>query len=240
MPSYQLVQFPRDAVSNEEIAKRAARLDVKGSKAPLKEGVIPSSIHKLEDSLVMELGFEYMDEIETIDGMTQVKRIERVPAVILSSGFLFMGSCIADIRDRLQSFFETNFVQGVVLGRIKFDETTLRTVIDSCAPDIVKLDVKPSRQEEPDQISATGRRVYGSPFYETYGEEPLEFVKVRLVNLNDQPIVGFRRYGTITISSTSFTLAEQASILRYIVDRVIGPYLARTHGSTFQTKLEGR
>jgi hypothetical protein len=211
-----------------------------------REGTMPNSIQQVEGGIVYELGFVHSHEYEIIEQGRILKKsvdeLRRVPIVILDSGFLFIGLCPAEIGDRLQSLVESNFLPGLIVSGLRFNESVLRAIIES-VPDVIKADVKPSKKQEPDLISATSRgTVTETRFWDGYGGEPLEFVKVILGQVESQPRVGFRKNGVVTIHAAvdTFTLCEQAGILRHVADRILGPYLARTQSPTFQTKLEMR
>lgn len=247
MPSYTIALIPRNVAKDPSLLKKAKSLDIEMSTLEFKEGTMPDTAQQVEGGVVFELGFVYSREYEDIEEGKLVKKsqteLKRVPVIILDSGFLFVGQTgLAEIAQRLQLLIESNFLPGLIASRIRFNESVLQAVIES-APDVIKVDVKPSKREEADLISATRRAsVTETPFWSHYGREPLDFVKVILTQLESEPRVGFRKNGVVTIhaATETFALVHQAGILRYVAERILGPYLVRTLGPTFQTKLEMR
>ncbi len=246
MPSYNITPIPKNVAKDRSLSQKVKSIQVESEIPDFTEGTMPDSIHQVEGGIVFELGFAYPHEYETIEKGSVAKKsiveLKRVPVVILDSGFLFVGVCPSTIADRLQSVMEHNLLPGLATSILKFNQSTLKAVIDS-VPEVIKVDVKPSKKQEPDLISATSRAsVTETEFWAAYGGEPLAFVKVPLTQLDSEPRVGFRETGVVTIhaAADTFTLSEQAAILRYVADRILGPYLTRTQASTFQTKLEGR
>lgn len=246
MPSYTIMFIPKNVARDPSLLETVKSLSIETDKLEFKEGTMPDSIEQVEGGIVFELGFWDLHEYETIErGKTvkkSIKELKRVAVIILDSGFLFVGYCPAEIADRLQSLIESNFLPGLMAPRVKFNESVLRAVIES-VPDVIKADLRPSKMQEPDLISATRRvSVTETPFWADYGGEPLDFVKVILTRLESQPRVGFRKNGVVTIhaATETFTLAQHAAILRYVAERILGPYLAQMQGPSFQTKLKMR
>jgi hypothetical protein len=238
-----LIQVPKQTVAIERIAERARKLDIMSSPSEPKEGVISESFNLTNDALTMRLGFMFPRTFKTIQNNQIVEKthteLEEIPVIFLSADFVYVGSArLKELWDKVRTFFERHFIEGFVFDRIRFDEAALTRVIEEC-PDVVKVDVKSTRDRELDLISATGRgRVLDSQLWEIIGDEPKEFVKVILKRLDQQPIVSFRKNGTITIPSTSFSLPEQAIILKHVIERIVGPYL-RSRSVGFQSKLYG-
>jgi hypothetical protein len=246
LPSYTITPIPKNVARDASLVQKVNSIRIETDDPDFKEGTIPNSVHEVEKGIVFELGFSHTHEYETIEKGALTKKsvveLKRVPVIILDSGFLFIGLCPSEIGDRLQSIVESSFLPGMTASGLKFNESILRAVIES-VPDVIKVDVKPSKGREPDIISATSRLpVTETQFWDGYGSEPLDFVKVILTQIESEPRVGFRKNGVVTIhaAAETFTLSQQAAILRHVADTILGPYLSRTQSSTFQTKLEGR
>jgi hypothetical protein len=226
------------------LVQKVKSISIESADLEFKEGTMPDTVQLVEGGIVFELGFAHHHEYETMEkgriARKAIVELKRVPIIILDSGFLFVGLCLAEIGERLQSVVECNLIPGLVVSVLKFNQSVLRAVIDS-VPDVIKVDVKPSKRQEPDLISATSRAsVTETQFWAGYGGEPLAFVKVPLARLESEPRVGFRETGVVTIhaAADTFTLSQQATILRHVADKILGPYLARTQPSMFQSKLE--
>jgi hypothetical protein len=246
LPSYTITPIPKNMARDPSLVQKVKSISIETADLEFKEGTMPDSVRPVEGGIVFELGFAHHHEYETMEKgritRKSIVELKRVPIVVLDSGFLFVGPYPSDIGDRLQSVVECNLTPGLTVSGLKFNEDILRTVIDS-VPNVIKVDVKPSKRQEPDIISATRRTsVTETEFWAGYGSEPLDFVKVILAQIESEPRVGFRKTGVLTIhaSADTFDLVQQAGILRHVADKILGPYLARTQASTFQTKLEGR
>lgn len=233
MPSYVLIPMPKKQYLKEKVLKRIDELPAKNSKEEFKQGTLPETIVTSEVAAAFKFAFEYELEYTTLDGPKKTKASREIPIVFLDKGFLLIGYCTNDIQQKVLEFIEKNFVHGVVLNPIKFQERTLREAIENC-PDVSQADIEPSAMKRVDRISCIGRGITDSEFWEDYGSEPLRMVKVNVSQLPEEPNVSFRKNGVIAIHNTSFTLDQQVMVLNYVVEKIIGPYLQEIR---LQTKL---
>jgi len=235
MPSFILYAVPREKVKLDEIAEKAKLLSIYDDKNDFKSGIFPESVIKTDYAVSFEFGFEYSFEYPTLEGVKEAKSVNRVP-IIITKQVIALGNCEKEIENRVLSFIEKNFVNGISLERIKFDEKVLREVINR-APELLQAELSPKRRglEKVDKISFIGRGIEESDVWRDYGEEPLVHVKVCVPELPEEPRVGFRKNGLVTIYNR-FSMDKILLTLKYLVENIISHFIVLR---SYQSKLEG-
>lgn len=235
MSSFILYAVPKEKVKLDEIVEKAKQLSIYDSQQNFKSGIFPETITKTDYAVSFEFGFEYSFEYPTLDGVKKAKSVNKVP-IIITKQVIAVGNCEKEIESRVLSFIEKNFIKGVSLERVKFDEKGLREVINK-APEILQAGLSPKRKglERIDKISFIGRRIEESDIWRDYGEEPLVHVKVRVPELPEEPRVGFRKSGVLTIYNR-FSTDKILLTLRYLIENIISNFIVL---KSFQYKLEG-
>jgi hypothetical protein len=232
LPSYVLIPLPTKKLDKDKIVTQVKQLPATEDVKEFREGTLPETLTATDEAIGFIFAFEYELPYQTLEGPKTIKACRKVPIVFLEANFLLIGNCTKDIEQRVVGFIEKNLVNGFVLNKMKFDEQALRTVIEKC-PDVSQLDITPG-MERVDKISCIGREITGSEFYEDYGGEPLSKVKVSLREVPEEARVGFDKKGIITIYNADFTFEQQIMVLKYVVQKIIGPSLKL---APFQKKL---
>jgi len=235
MPSFILYAVPRERVKLDEIAEKAKLLSIYDDKNDFKSGIFPESVIKKDYAISLEYGFEYPFKYPTLEGPKEAKSVNRVP-IIITKQVIAIGNCEKEIENKVLNFIERNFVNGVSLERIKFDEKVLRELI-SKAPELLQAELSPKRRglEKVDKISFIGRGIEESDVWRDYGEEPLVHIKVLIPELPEEPRVGFRKNGLVTIYNR-FSMDMILLTLRYLIENIVSHFIVL---KSFQSKLEG-
>ena len=235
MPSFVVFRTPKLDFTPQQIVAKARSLSIFSNISPVKEGVLPADTEQVGGSIYMSFGFEYVLEYNTLEGKKEDKALGDVPVIFLNERFLAIGAVPEDVESKARKFVQDNFVKEFELEQIEFNEPTLRKILGS-SPDVFQIDHTPTRLglETVDRITYVGRGVTDSRIHEDYGSEPLAKIKVRLGEIQNEARIGFDKRGIITIYQRGFTRAQQTIILRYIVERIIAPYLSQ---ALFQRRL---
>lgn len=236
MPSYKLIQTPPDKIDTTSIEQEVAQLSARESDRAYRRGTLPESFDRLDDDVCwFTFAIEEDVTIETLDDSKTEKIPDTYPIVFLGSEFLAIGNCTKDTERTILTFLEDNFITGISLEVLTFEEDTLRNIIDE-APDVLKADFKPTRHDEPDQVSATDRKLRGTGFWQRHAGDPISKIKVNLTSARKEVRVGFDEYGVVTLYETSLTQPQQAQVLKPLVDRIVSRYVGQ---ESFQSKLGG-
>ena len=232
MPSYLIVPLPKSAMDKEKVKEVVCKFSARECRAQLKFGTVPESLAEIEGALLFYYVIEYEAEYETIEGMKKIEPppVERIPVAILDNNVLIIGHSKKEFEDKVLSFVSEHIAPGYVLQNVEFEEEVLRAVVEKY-PDVLQLDLTPM-DGRIDKISCIGRGLTDSDFWRDYGDQPLIYVKARLVDLPEEANVGFRKKGIITIYNRNFSIQQQIRVLKEVV-RMILPYMR----TTFQTRL---
>jgi hypothetical protein len=232
LPSYLIVPLPKSATDKERIKEVVCKFSAIECQAQLKFGTIPESLTEIEGVLLFYYVIEYEEEYETIEGMKKIEPppVEKIPVAILHNNVLIIGHSKKEFEDKVLSFVSEHIAPGYVLQNVEFEEEVLRSVVERY-PDVLQLDLTPM-DGRIDKISCIGRGLTYSDFWRDYGDQPLIYVKARLVDLPEEANVGFRKKGIITIYNRNFSIQQQIRVLKEVV-RMILPYMK----TTFQTRL---
>jgi len=235
MSSYIVIRIP-EPISVKDVEKVVNEKSIFESDKGFKEGVYPSSYFVHNNAVCFEYGFEFEAKRPTLDGDIPDKWVQK-SIIVFVDRVLFVGyrtKYSKDTESKALGFIESNLIKGYILEPIHFESATLSSVIEKC-PDVAHVGMTPKGEKKPDRLTASARKVTETQFWEEYGSEPLDTVKVNISGVTEEARVGFNKKGVITIYNKSFSLQEQLLVLKYIAEKIIGPYL-RTKGG-FQKKL---
>lgn len=232
MASYKFVPLPEDRFASEEVHEAVENLSARESDDDLRSGTLPETYEEANGISWFTYAKEEIEDIETLDGIEEIRVPEKNEVVMLDNGYLAFEKCNKKTEQELLTAMAQTFTEGYALQPVEFEEDTLRQVLGD-ANSVLGLDVAPKRPAKPNKVSARDTKLEATDFPEEHDVDPFEKVKVDLPGRNIDVAVGFDRDGTV-ILYTRAEMHEQVRMLRLIAENIINEYL--DYGS-FQTTL---
>lgn len=239
MTTFQVIRLPplekfdishfRKVVNNNSIYNDTKRL---------KEGFFPDSFEKYGNIFHFEYGFEFDFQIPTLDGSNLIPALQRVMVIFFGEKFGAIGFTTKysnETEPKTKSFIEKKIIKGFILKPIIIDEKDLRKIIQEY-PEIAAAKFNPSKEDQPEVILAQDPNLLQTEFWDDYGDFPIEKLKIKISDLEDQALVGLSKGGQIVIYNKSYRMKEQILVLSYLIDKIIKPYV-RKKSRGFQKTL---
>lgn len=225
MPSYKLIPIPKEHAKTGKPETLVEELSARESHQEYRRGTIPETLEDLDqDTFWFDYAIERELEYETLDGEHKTKILEKHPVIFLEGEWAAIGNCNKEVEQEILDFIGNHFVPGYSLEVQELEESTLRQIIEQ-APEIVKADLNPSQESEPEKISGKDRRsLRATDFWQRYEGEPVEKIKVKLPNEDKEVTVGFDKRGIIVLYERSLDMDEQVEALNHVANSVISQY----------------
>jgi len=215
--------MPPKLYSKDKFLDTVKRMSIFDDSAALKQGTIPDSVVSIAEAIGFQYAYEFEQEIQTLKGPVRVRPYKTIPVVLAKSGALLAGSANKEEEERVMRFIEANFAPRTILQRMRFEQKLLRKIIDTYH-EVAQVEVVPSTEKSIDKLSATGRGVTASKFWDEYGGEELLKVKTPLSDLPEPPMVGFKEKGVVTLYGRSLEFAQQVEVLSFVAGKIIAQY----------------
>lgn len=225
MPSYKLIPIPNEAAKTGKHEQLVEELSARESNQLFQRGTIPETLDRLrEDVFWFDYAIEREFEYETLDGEHETKILEKHPVIFLGGNWVAIGNCNNEVEQEILDFVGDHFVPGYSLEVQELEESTLRHIIDK-APEIVKADLNPSKESEPERISGKDRRsLRATDFWQRYEGEPVEKIKVKLPNEDKEVTVGFDKHGIVILYERSLEMDDQVEALEHVANNIISEF----------------
>jgi len=223
LPSFAVVPIPAKAYSKDKFLATIEANSVAKDSASLRQGSLPESATQTEHAVGFQYVFEYEMEVPQLEGTTRVKTYKAIPVIVTDNGIVLIGSSNKEEEERAVRFLEAHFVQNTMLRRVKFEQKLLRKIIEQY-PDAAQVDVFPSGERGIDKLSAYGRGVTDSDFWDRYGGDELLKVKTPLSDLPEPAMVGFKENGVVTIYQRGLGFSQQVEVLSFLAAKILAPY----------------
>jgi len=225
MPSYKLIPTPDKDAKTENHEELIEKLSARESNQEYKRGTIPETLEGLrEDIFWFDYAIEREFEYENLNGEQHTKILEKHPVIFLGGEWVAIGNCNKEVEEEILDFAGNHFVPGYSLEVQELEESTLRQIIEE-APEIVKADLNPSKDTEPEKISGKDRRsLRATDFWQRYEGEPVEKIKVKLPNEDKEVTVGFDKHGIVILYERSLDMDEQVEALQHVANNIISEF----------------
>lgn len=225
MPSYKLIPTPNDDAKTENPEELVEELSARDSNKEFRRGTIPETLEGLQNDIFwFDYAIEREFEYETLEGEYETKILEKHPIIFLGGEWVAIGNCNKEVEEEILDFIGNNFVPGYSLEVQELEEGTLRQIIEE-APEIVKADLNPSKDTEPEKISGKDRRsLRATDFWQRYEGEPVEKIKVKLPNEDKEVTVGFDKHGIVILYERSLEMKEQVEALQHVATNIISEF----------------
>jgi len=226
MPSYKLIPAPAKDAETENHKELIEKLSARESNQEFRRGTIPETLDGLrDDAFWFDYAIEREFEYETLGGEHETKILEKHPIIFLGGDWIAIGNCNKEVEEEILDFVGNHFVPGYSLEVQELEESTLRQIIDE-APEIVKADLNPSKESEPEKISGKDRRsLQATDFWQRYEGEPVEKIKVKLPNEEEEVTVGFDKHGIVILYERSLDMDEQVEALQHVANNIISEFV---------------
>jgi len=236
MPSYKLIPTPNKDAKTENHEKLVEELSARESHQEFRRGTIPETLNGLNGEVFwFDYAIEREFEYETLDGEHETKILEKHPVIFLGGDWVAIGNCNKEVEQEILDFVGNHFVPGYSLEVQELEESTLRQIIKE-APEIVKADLNPSKESEPEKISGKDRRsLRATDFWQRYEGEPVEKIKVKLPNEEEEVTVGFDKHGIVILYERSLEIDEQVEALQHVANNIISEFVDQQ----YQKSLSG-
>lgn len=223
LPSFIVIPIPVNSYSKERFVKAFHDNSVLVDSSDFREGTRPETLVDMEHAVGFQYVYEYEKQVPQLDGTAIVKTFNEIPIVMADSGVLLIGASKREEEERALRFVEAHFIQRTFLERIKFEQKLLRKVADRY-PELAQVDVIPGSDAGVDKLSAYGRGVKESHFWQEHGGDELLKVKLPLSDLPEPMMVGFKENGVITLYGRNLEFAQQVEVLAFVAGKLIAPY----------------
>ncbi len=111
-------------------------------------------------------------------------------------------------RDDLLSLIEHQFLEDISPETTEFSEEALRRII-SDANETLLAYLTPRERSKPERVSGKDRDLPGTDFWDEYGDEPLDKIKVNVDGEEKEIRVGFDKYGVVVLYKQSLNPPEK-------------------------------
>ena len=227
MPSFQIIPVPEDAVDLENIQEQIENLNIREDASQLKRGTLPETYGQTEEGTAwFWYGVQEEFEFNQLDATGTGTRLEEYTVAFLGNGFIAISNADNETTDDLLSLIEHQFTEGVSLETTRFSEDALRRIIVD-ASETIKAHITPKKRSKPERVSGKDRNLPDTDFWDEYGDEPLEKIKVNVGGDEKESRVGFDEYGVVILYKQSLTLPEQVAVLQSLAEnqfsRIIDP-----------------
>lgn len=237
MASYKILPLQEDGIDLETLQNRVEHMSALESSEELRSGTLPRTFETFQDGMCyVEYAKEEKTEVTTLEGDDEeIKVADMYPIIFLGNGYVAYDANLPnkDVENEVVQTVADLLNEDIFYEPVEFDRDTLHSIVDR-SDKVREADFAPSSQR-PDNVSA--RYLPGlqdTSFWEKYGSEPLEKVKV---DLPDKAIynVSFYEKGKVTVHGRKIPEDVQVEILRYITDEVVSSLGVET----FQKTLRG-
>lgn len=218
-----MIPIPANSSSKDRFVKAFSDNSVLVDSSGFREGTLPDTLVDLEHAVGFQYVYEFEMQVRQLEGTTPVKTINEIPIIIIESGVLAIGSSKREEEERALRFVEAHFIKKTLLEKIKFEQGILRKVADRYNQ-LAQVDVIPGSDQGVDKLSAYGRGIKESRFWQQHSDDELLKVKVPLSDMPDPPRVGFKENGVITIYGRNLEFARQVEVLAFVAEKIISPY----------------
>lgn len=220
MPSFQIIPVPQEKIDLSGVEGTMNNLSIYEDASEFQRGTLPGTLGRSEEGPVW---FKYgvQDELEynTLDGEGTTTYLEEHVVAFLGNGFIAISNTDNDTTDDLLSLIKRQFLEDISPETTEFSEEALRRII-SDANETLLAYLTPRERSKPERVSGKDRDLPGTDFWDEYGDEPLDKIKVNVDGEEKEIRVGFDKYGVVVLYKQSLDLPEQVEALRLLAENL--------------------
>ncbi|ELZ68563.1 hypothetical protein C457_11181 [Haloferax prahovense DSM 18310] len=239
MPSFQIVPVPQGRITLEGVEETIQKLSIHEDSSEFKRGILPGTLGRSEKGPIwFKYGVQDEMEYNTLDGTGTTKYLEEYVVAFLGNGFIAISNTDNETKDDILSLIKHQFLQDISPETTEFSEEALRKIINDANETLLAY-LAPRERSKPERVSGKDRDLPGTDFWDDYGDEPLDKIKVNVDGEETEIRVGFDKYGVVVLYKQSLNLSEQIEALRILAEnlftRLIDP---GSYQSTFSDEEE--
>jgi len=196
------------------------KLSIREDTNQFKRGTLSGTLGRSDDGPIW---FKYgvQDELQynTLDGEGTAKYLEEHVVAFLGNGFIAISNTDNDTTDDLLSLIKHQFLSDISPETTEFSEEALRRIINDANETLLAY-LTPRERSKPERVSGKDRDLPGTDFWDEYGDEPLDKIKVNVDGEETEIRVGFDKYGVVVLYKQSLDLSEQVEALRILAENL--------------------
>lgn len=223
MASYKVLPLREQGIDVEQVRQRVENQSALQSNQELRNGTLPRTFEAFRGEMCyLEYAQEDYAEITTLEGDDErIKVADMYPIIFLGNGYVAYDANLPnqEVENSIVTVVADLLDTNIRYEPVTFDKDTLHDIVER-SDKVREADFAPSSQK-PRSVSA--RYLPGlqeTEFWEQYGSEPMEKVRVDLPD-QDSYNISFYEKGKVTVHGRQISPEIQVDLLRYITEEIV-------------------
>lgn len=223
MASYKVLPLREQGIDVEQVRQRVENQSALQSNQELRNGTLPRTFEAFRGEMCyLEYAQEDYAEITTLEGDDErIKVADMYPIIFLGNGYVAYDANLPnqEVENSIVTVVADLLDTNIRYEPVTFDKDALHDIVER-SDKVREADFAPSSQK-PRSVSA--RYLPGlqeTEFWEQYGSEPMEKVRVDLPD-QDSYNISFYEKGKVTVHGRRIPPEIQVDLLRYITEEIV-------------------